>query len=92
MDEINGWQWDELVTFLEQNLLRQQHKSTQQHRVILTQRVKALKQLHEQYNKSLADLDKVHEDQHTNAQGEIKKELAQLQKKMLMDTVRNDDL
>ena len=79
---------DDNLIFSIQNLLRQQHKSIQQHRVILSQRIKALKQLHEQYNRSLIDLDKAHQDQHINAQGEIKKELAQLQKRMLMDTVR----
>ena len=61
----------------------------QQNRVILSQRVKAVKQLHDQYNKSLNDLEKVHQEQHSNAQGEIKKELAQLQKKMLKDTVND---
>ena len=57
--------------------------------MILSQRVKAVKQLHDQYNKSLNDLEKVHQEQHSNAQGEIKKELAQLQKKMLKDTVND---
>lgn len=59
----------------------------QQHRVVQTQRIKAIRQLHDQYNKSLADLEKVHQNQQTNIQGEIRKDLSQLQKKMLKDTV-----
>eukprot|EP00112_Aurelia_sp_Birch-Aquarium-sp1_P013418 Seg2847.2 transcript_id=Seg2847.2/GoldUCD/mRNA.D3Y31 product="Synaptonemal complex protein 3" protein_id=Seg2847.2/GoldUCD/D3Y31 len=73
-----------------ENLLRQQHKSMQQHRVVQTQRIKAIRQLHDQYNKSLADLEKVHQNQQTNIQGEIRKDLSQLQKKMLKDTQQEE--
>ena len=69
------------------NYLRQQQKSLQQQRVVQSQRIKALRQLHEQYSKSYHDLEMVHQSQQTTIQGELKKELALLQKKMLMDTV-----
>eukprot|EP00794_Sanderia_malayensis_P018302 gene18302-20125_t len=89
-------QWENDLTKAKENeeklegLIRQQQKSLQQQRVIQTQRIKALKQLHDQYLKSLHDLEKVHHHQQNNIQGELKKELALLQKKMLMDTQQEE--
>ncbi|XP_065070788.1 synaptonemal complex protein 3-like [Rhopilema esculentum] len=73
-----------------ENMLRQQFKSMQQNRIVQTQRIRAIKQLHEQFNKTLVDLEKVHQDQQSTIQGEIRKELSQLQKKMLMDTQQEE--
>ncbi len=70
-----------------QNFLRQQQKSLQQQNIVQSQRIKSLKQLNEQFSKSLADLEKCHQTQQANIQGELKKDMAVLQKKMLKNTV-----
>ena len=72
------------------NLLRQQQKALSQQRVVQNQRIKALKQLHDQYMKSQTDLDKVHQDQQSNIQGELRKELAMIQKKILMESQQEE--
>ena len=58
------------------------------HYNIQAQRLKTIKQLHEQYKKGMEELEKCHRKQQMDMQTEIKKEMALLQKKMLMESVR----
>ncbi|CAH1787931.1 unnamed protein product [Owenia fusiformis] len=74
-----------------QNLFRQQQKMFQQARVVQNQRLKTIRQLHEQYMKGVDELGKCHDNQHSNVQQELKKEMALLQKKILMDTGWNSN-
>ncbi|XP_006817982.1 synaptonemal complex protein 3-like [Saccoglossus kowalevskii] len=69
-----------------QTLFRQQQKLFQQARIVQGQRLKTLRQLHEQYSKGMTDLESRHQDQHSNVQVELRKEMSLLQKKILMDT------
>ena len=55
------------------------------------QRLKTIKQLHDQYKKGMEQLEKCHRKQHVDMQGEIKKEMALLQKKMLMESVSHGE-
>lgn len=70
-----------------QNLFRQQQKVFQQSRIVQSQRLKTIRQLYEQFIKSMEDLEKNHENLLTGAQNELKKEMALLQKKIMMETV-----
>ena len=53
------------------------------------QRLKSLKNLHEQYMKGTNDLSKLHREQQTNINAELRKDLANLQKKMMDEAVRS---
>ncbi|XP_017197547.2 synaptonemal complex protein 3 isoform X2 [Oryctolagus cuniculus] len=68
------------------NLFRQQQKVFQQSRNLQSQRLKTIRQLYEQLIKSMEDLEKDHENQFSNAQTELKKEMAMLHKKIMMET------
>ncbi|KAG8578366.1 hypothetical protein GDO81_010465 [Engystomops pustulosus] len=72
------------------NMFRQQQKLFQQARIIQNQRLKTIKQLYEQFLKSMHDLEKNNENLLTGAQNELKKEMAMLQKKILMDTQQQE--
>nr|XP_056703417.1 synaptonemal complex protein 3 [Euleptes europaea] len=75
------------------NIFRQQQKVFQQARIVQSQRLKTIKQLYEQFLKSMEDMEKTHESLLTGAQNELRKEMAMLQKKIMMDTVSvNTDL
>ncbi|XP_042549214.1 synaptonemal complex protein 3 isoform X1 [Dipodomys spectabilis] len=69
------------------NVLRQQQKIFQQSRIIQHQRLKTLKQLYDQFIKSLEDVEKNNDNMFTSTQSELKKEMALLQKKIMMETV-----
>ncbi|XP_030071275.1 synaptonemal complex protein 3 isoform X1 [Microcaecilia unicolor] len=69
------------------NMFRQQQKLFQQARIVQSQRLKTIKQLYEQFLKSMDDLEKNHEGLLTGAQIELRKEMTMLQKKIMMDTV-----
>jgi len=73
-----------------QNLFRQQQKLFQQTRVIQAQRLKTVRQLHEQYLKGMSDLEKTHMDQQSSIHTELRKEMALLQKKILIDTQQQE--
>ncbi|KAI0208128.1 Synaptonemal complex protein 3 [Lamellibrachia satsuma] len=73
-----------------QVLIRQQQKLFQQTRIVQSQRLKTIRQLHEQYTKGIEDLERCHHDQQTNVHTELKKEMALLQKKILMDTQQQE--
>ncbi|XP_033645667.1 synaptonemal complex protein 3-like [Asterias rubens] len=69
-----------------QVVFRQQQKLFQQSRITMSQRLKTIRQLFDQYSKTMTDLDQCHTDQQTHVQGELRKEMSMLQKKILMDT------
>ncbi|KAL5006831.1 hypothetical protein ScPMuIL_015637 [Solemya velum] len=71
-------------------LFKQQQKLFQQARVVQSQRLKTIRQLQEQYSKGTSELDKYHMGMQTNIQGEMKKEMALLQKRILMDTQQQE--
>ncbi|XP_073507609.1 synaptonemal complex protein 3 isoform X1 [Phyllobates terribilis] len=72
------------------NMFRQQQKLFQQARIVQNQRLKAIKQLYEQFVKSMHELEKNNENLLTSAQNELKKEMGMLQKKILMDTQQQE--
>ncbi|MEE6480077.1 hypothetical protein FKM82_012449 [Ascaphus truei] len=71
-------------------MFRQQQKLFQQARIVQSQRLKTIKQLYEQFLKSMDDLEKNHENLLTGAQNELRKEMAMLQKKIMMDTQQQE--
>ncbi|XP_075863192.1 synaptonemal complex protein 3 isoform X1 [Microcebus murinus] len=86
-------QWDVDVQKAEEqeekliNTFRQQQKVFQQSRIVQSQRLKTIKQLYEQFIKSMEDLAKEHDSLLSGAQNELRKEMAMLQKKIMMETV-----
>ncbi|CAJ1055826.1 synaptonemal complex protein 3 [Xyrichtys novacula] len=72
------------------NLFRQQQKILQQARVVQNQKLKTVKQLYEQFVKNMEDMEKSHDAFLQGAQQELKKEMATLQKKILMDTQQQE--
>ncbi|XP_030677135.1 synaptonemal complex protein 3 isoform X3 [Nomascus leucogenys] len=69
------------------NMFRQQQKILQQSRIVQSQRLKTIRQLYEQFIKSMEELEKNHDNLLTGAQNEFKKEMAMLQKKIMMETI-----
>lgn len=69
------------------NFFRQQQKIFQQSRIVQSQRLKTIRQLHEQYTKSMEDLEKNHRNLVIDAQNELRNEIAMLRKKIMMETV-----
>ncbi|XP_072046682.1 synaptonemal complex protein 3-like [Amphiura filiformis] len=69
-----------------QNVFKQHQKLFQQTRITMAQRLKMIKQLFDQFSKTMGDLEQCHQDQQGLVQGELRKEMAMLQKKILMDT------
>ncbi|KAF6733622.1 Synaptonemal complex protein 3 [Oryzias melastigma] len=67
------------------NLFRQQQKILQQARVGQNQKLKAIKELYEQFLKNMEEMEKSHNEFLHGAQEELKQEMATLQKKLLMD-------
>ncbi|KAL0968438.1 hypothetical protein UPYG_G00266840 [Umbra pygmaea] len=72
------------------NLFRQQQKLFQQARVVQSQKLKTIKELYEQFIKNMEEMEKTHETFLQGAQVELKKEMAMLQKKILMDTQQQE--
>uniref|UniRef100_A0A8D0GSW8 XLR/SYCP3/FAM9 domain-containing protein n=1 Tax=Sphenodon punctatus TaxID=8508 RepID=A0A8D0GSW8_SPHPU len=72
------------------NMFRQQQKVFQQARIVQSQRLKTIKQLYEQFLKSMEDLEKNHDSLLAGAQNELRKEMAMLQKKIMMDTQQQE--
>lgn len=85
-------QWDSDMKKMKENeeklqtMLKQQQRVVQQSCIAMNQRLKNVRQLFEQYNKTMGELEQCHQGQQTNVQGELKKELNLLHKKILMDT------
>ncbi|CAG5958486.1 unnamed protein product, partial [Menidia menidia] len=72
------------------NLFRQQQKVLQQARVVQNQKLKTVRELYEQFVKNMEDMEKSHETFLQGAQQELRKEMATLQKKILMDTQQQE--
>ncbi|XP_031420900.1 synaptonemal complex protein 3 [Clupea harengus] len=72
------------------NLFRQQQKLFQQARVVQSQKLKTIKDLYEQFLKNMEEMEKSHESFLQGAQVELKKEMAMLQKKIMMDTQQQE--
>ncbi|XP_074534643.1 synaptonemal complex protein 3 [Halichoeres trimaculatus] len=72
------------------NLFRQQQKILQQARVVQNQKLKTVRQLYEQFVKNMEEMEKSHNAFLQGAQQELKKEMATLQKKILMDTQQQE--
>ncbi|NXT03094.1 SYCP3 protein, partial [Jacana jacana] len=89
-------QWDIDVQKAEEqeeklaNMFRQQQKVFQQARIAQSQRLKTIKQLYEQFSKSMEELEKNNENLLAGAQSELRKEMALLQKKIMMDTQQQE--
>ncbi|NXL62414.1 SYCP3 protein, partial [Chordeiles acutipennis] len=89
-------QWDSDVQKAEEqeeklaNMFRQQQKVFQQARIVQSQRLKTIKQLYEQFLKSMEELEKSNENLLAGAQSELRKEMAMLQKKIMMDTQQQE--
>ncbi|NXW88207.1 SYCP3 protein, partial [Alopecoenas beccarii] len=89
-------QWDVDVQKAEEqeeklaNMFRQQQKVFQQARIVQSQRLKTIKQLYEQFLKSMEELEKSNENLLAGAQNELRKEMAMLQKKIMMDTQQQE--
>ncbi|NWR87255.1 SYCP3 protein, partial [Furnarius figulus] len=89
-------QWDTDVQKAEEqeeklaNMLRQQQKVFQQARIVQSQRLKTIKQLYDQFLKSMDELEKSNENLLAGAQSELRKEMAMLQKKIMMDTQQQE--
>ncbi|GIX75257.1 synaptonemal complex protein 3 [Caerostris extrusa] len=73
-----------------QKVLLQQTKHQQQLRIAHGQRLKALKNLSEEFCKGMAELEESHVEQYSAVHGELKKEMAILQKKILMDVQQQE--
>ncbi|KAM8892926.1 synaptonemal complex protein 3 isoform 2-T2 [Spinachia spinachia] len=71
------------------SLFKQQQKILQQARVVQNQKLKTVRELYEQFVKNMEDMEKSHDSFLQGAQQELRKEMATLQKKILMDTVRS---
>ncbi|TRY56125.1 hypothetical protein DNTS_015251 [Danionella cerebrum] len=72
------------------NMLRQQQKLFQQARVVQNQKMKTIKELHEQFTKNMEEMEKSHEAFLQGTQMELRKEMALLQKKIMMDTQQQE--
>ncbi|XP_005105909.1 synaptonemal complex protein 3 isoform X2 [Aplysia californica] len=72
------------------NLFKQQQKLFQQGRIVQSQRLKTIRELSDQFMKGLDELDRNRQSQQTSLQAELKKEMALLQKKILMDTQQQE--
>ncbi|KAJ7329082.1 hypothetical protein JRQ81_015256 [Phrynocephalus forsythii] len=89
-------QWDADIQKAEEqeeklaNMFRQQQKVFQQARIVQSQRLKTIKQLYEQFLKSMEDMEKNNENLLTGTQIELRKEMAMLQKKIMMDTQQQE--
>ncbi|KAJ7373526.1 Synaptonemal complex protein 3 [Desmophyllum pertusum] len=73
-----------------ENLYKQQQKLFQQQRIVQGQRLKRVRQLHEDHTKNLQEMQKGHEAQHFSVQEQLRKEVNMLQKKILSDTQQQD--
>ncbi|XP_034866951.1 synaptonemal complex protein 3-like isoform X2 [Mirounga leonina] len=70
---------------LRQNIFRQQQNVLQHSRTVQSQRMQAIKGLYEQFLKSVEDLEKNRENFLTGEQSELRKEMAMLQKHLMME-------
>ncbi|XP_064134568.1 synaptonemal complex protein 3-like [Loxodonta africana] len=67
-------------------MIQQQQRILQQTRILQNQTLKAVKTLYEQFVKNVEDMEKNHEDILTQAQSELRKDMASLQNKILVES------
>ncbi|XP_057574891.1 synaptonemal complex protein 3-like [Hippopotamus amphibius kiboko] len=72
------------------NMLREQRKSLQQARMIQKQKLKKIKNLCEQFLKSMEELEKDHERLVTDKQHEVRQEMAKFQNKIMSETQQHE--
>ncbi|XP_036747462.1 synaptonemal complex protein 3 isoform X2 [Manis pentadactyla] len=72
------------------SIFQQQQKIFQQSRTVQSQRLKAVRHLYEQFIKSMEDLEKNHDNLLIGAQREFKKDMALLQKKIMIETQQQE--
>nr|CAB3266750.1 synaptonemal complex protein 3-like [Phallusia mammillata] len=71
-------------------LINQQMKLVSQIRMVQVQRFKSMKQLHDQFAKSIKEVESTHANQHDSLSGELSKEMVALQKKFLQDSRKQE--
>ncbi|XP_012859512.2 N-acetylglucosamine-1-phosphotransferase subunits alpha/beta [Echinops telfairi] len=86
MDVQNSEDQKEKLT----SIFRQQQKILQQCRIAQSQKLKEIKCLYEQFIKSLEELDNKHCENLNDAQSEHRKEMAMLQKRIMMETQQQE--
>uniref|UniRef100_A0A4X1SZF7 XLR/SYCP3/FAM9 domain-containing protein n=1 Tax=Sus scrofa TaxID=9823 RepID=A0A4X1SZF7_PIG len=69
------------------NLCHEQQKIFQQARIVQSRRLKKIKNLYDQFLKSMADFEKDHEHLLTDEQSEVRQGMAMLQDTIVMETV-----
>ncbi|XP_072814266.1 synaptonemal complex protein 3-like [Vicugna pacos] len=72
------------------NMFREQRKILRQARIVQYQRLKKMKNLYEQFLKSMEELDKDHELLLTDEQSEVRQEMAKLQNKIMLEAQHLD--
>nr|XP_040018821.1 synaptonemal complex protein 3 isoform X2 [Gasterosteus aculeatus aculeatus] len=72
------------------SLFRQQQKILQEARVVQNQKLKTVRALYEQSVKNIEDMEKSNDSFLQGAEQELRKEMATLQKKILMDTQQQE--
>lgn len=72
------------------NLFKQQMKMFSQSRIVQSQRLKTIRELSDQFVRSMDDLDRNRQTQQSTLQADLKKEMGLLQKKILMDTQQQE--
>ncbi|XP_049579370.1 synaptonemal complex protein 3 [Syngnathus scovelli] len=72
------------------NLIRQQQKVVQQSKILQTQKIEALQELFKNFVKNMEEMEKNQEEVLHRAQQELRKEMATMQKKILMDTQQQE--
>nr|XP_026238001.1 synaptonemal complex protein 3-like [Urocitellus parryii] len=89
-------QWDIEVQKAEEqeeklaNMFQEQRKLFLQSRIIQREKVKEIKNLYEQLLKSIKDLEEYHESLVIGEQSKVKKEMAELQEKILRETQQQE--
>nr|XP_021539310.1 synaptonemal complex protein 3-like [Neomonachus schauinslandi] len=66
-------------------MFREQRKILQQARAVQNQRLQKIKNLHEQFLKSMQDLEKDHEHLLTDEQSEVREDMTKLRNKIMME-------
>ncbi|XP_061138152.1 synaptonemal complex protein 3 isoform X1 [Syngnathus typhle] len=72
------------------NLIRQQQKVIQQSKILQTQKIEAMQELFKNFVKNMEEMEKNQEEVLHRAQQELRKEMATMQKKILMDTQQQE--
>ncbi|GAB1608469.1 synaptonemal complex protein 3-like [Argonauta hians] len=71
-------------------LFKQHQKLCQQNSLVQQQKLMSIHELHDQFCKGIKSLEKSHQEQQSTVLSELKKEMALLQKRILMDTQQQE--